>query len=487
MSSQKLTSLPTIAAIALTDPFYVVDLSLGVNGSSQISYSDLFGEIIRDVSVHLADAITNTLSTVFTVRHSSSGSVVDGFGSRTEFRLESDSNGNRLAGALDVYWMTAADATRTSALSVSLVNSGSDFLLLQASPSSFALYSNAFAFDPSGLLRLGISGSIAGKLDIAGSTSGLIRIQGAAVAGSYTLTLPVNDGSSGQFLQTDGSGVLSWQTVSAAPGGSDTQFQYNNSSAFAGSANFAYVSSALAYTRNSIGATSTDGMILQNTAAAAAGAQQWSPRLRFTGQGWKTDATAASQTVDCIIELVPVQEGPTPGGHLSISTQINGGGFTERVLVSAGVPNQYYPGLYVGGYTGGSYIPDLNMFAIGDPVSSILFNGANCGLGITKSSLPAIRLRGVQLLGGDDNYQIQSNGLGHLSLTPSTDIWEYPDRAVSFKFGTTSGVKIGTATGQKIGFWNATPVIQQVLATGGGATVDNVISLLQTLGLCKQS
>jgi len=53
--------------------------------------------------------------------------------------------------------------------------------------------------------------------------------------------------------------------------------------------------------------------------------------------------------------------------------------------------------------------------------------------------------------------------------------------------GTTTGIKFGTATGQKIGFWNATPVAQQVLATGAGATSDNIITLLQTLGLCKQS
>ena len=53
--------------------------------------------------------------------------------------------------------------------------------------------------------------------------------------------------------------------------------------------------------------------------------------------------------------------------------------------------------------------------------------------------------------------------------------------------GTTTGMKIGTATGQKLGFWNATPVVQQVLATGTGKTVDNVITFLQTLGLCKQS
>lgn len=37
---------------------------------------------------------------------------------------------------------------------------------------------------------------------------------------SYTLTLPVDDGTSGQYLQTDGSGALSWQTVSG--GGSSS-------------------------------------------------------------------------------------------------------------------------------------------------------------------------------------------------------------------------------------------------------------------------
>ena len=57
----------------------------------------------------------------------------------------------------------------------------------------------------------------------------------------------------------------------------------------------------------------------------------------------------------------------------------------------------------------------------------------------------------------------------------------------NIEFGTATGGKIGTATGEKLCFWGVTPVVQQVLATGGGATVDNVISLLQTLGLCKQA
>lgn len=55
----------------------------------------------------------------------------------------------------------------------------------------------------------------------------------------------------------------------------------------------------------------------------------------------------------------------------------------------------------------------------------------------------------------------------------------------NLNFGTASGTRIGTGTTQRIGFWNATPVAQQVLATG--STTDQVITLLQTLGLCRQS
>jgi hypothetical protein len=39
-----------------------------------------------------------------------------------------------------------------------------------------------------------------------------VQIQGVALAGNYTLTLPVDDGTDGQYLKTNGSGVLSWDT-----------------------------------------------------------------------------------------------------------------------------------------------------------------------------------------------------------------------------------------------------------------------------------
>jgi hypothetical protein len=51
-------------------------------------------------------------------------------------------------------------------------------------------------------------------LRLNGSSSGYVELDVPAAAGSHTLTLPDGGGSSGQYLQTNGSGALSWATVS---------------------------------------------------------------------------------------------------------------------------------------------------------------------------------------------------------------------------------------------------------------------------------
>ena len=50
-------------------------------------------------------------------------------------------------------------------------------------------------------------------LKLKGSTSGFTAIDAPATAGDNTLVLPADNGSASQYLQTDGSGVLSWATV----------------------------------------------------------------------------------------------------------------------------------------------------------------------------------------------------------------------------------------------------------------------------------
>ena len=54
------------------------------------------------------------------------------------------------------------------------------------------------------------------SLRLNGSTSGYVELDAPAAAGSNTLVLPDGNGTSGQYLQTDGSGGLSWQTVTPA-------------------------------------------------------------------------------------------------------------------------------------------------------------------------------------------------------------------------------------------------------------------------------
>jgi len=66
-------------------------------------------------------------------------------------------------------------------------------------------------------------------LRLNGSSSGYVELDVPADAGSHTLTLPDGGGDSGQYLQTDGSGVLSWAGVTT---GKILQVQHssNNSS-----------------------------------------------------------------------------------------------------------------------------------------------------------------------------------------------------------------------------------------------------------------
>jgi trimeric autotransporter adhesin len=56
---------------------------------------------------------------------------------------------------------------------------------------------------------------VKGTLHLSGSTSGYVGIAPPAAAGSTTYTLPAADGTSGQVLSTNGSGILSWATASS--------------------------------------------------------------------------------------------------------------------------------------------------------------------------------------------------------------------------------------------------------------------------------
>jgi hypothetical protein len=57
---------------------------------------------------------------------------------------------------------------------------------------------------------------VKGTLRLSGATSGYVGLAPASAAGSTTYTLPSADGTSGQFLRTNGSGTLSWGAAGSA-------------------------------------------------------------------------------------------------------------------------------------------------------------------------------------------------------------------------------------------------------------------------------
>lgn len=66
-----------------------------------------------------------------------------------------------------------------------------------------------------GSVNLGTVGTESGVINWNGSISGTVKMQSAAAAGTWTMTLPTTDGGANEFLQTDGNGVTSWAASGA--------------------------------------------------------------------------------------------------------------------------------------------------------------------------------------------------------------------------------------------------------------------------------
>lgn len=163
--------------------------------------------------------------------------------------------------------------------------------------------------------------SVSGNAGTATALATARAINGVNFDGSTPITVPAAAGTLTGATLASGVTASSLISLGAAPA--------------LGAATATSIAAAGAFsTTQAIAAVSTDGVLLTNTTSATAGAQKWSPRLHFTGQGWKTTATAGSQTVDFIEELQPVQGAANPTANLVWSSQINGAGYNARMTFS---------------------------------------------------------------------------------------------------------------------------------------------------------
>lgn len=93
---------------------------------------------------------------------------------------------------------------------------------------------------------------------------------------------------------------------------------------------------------------------------------------------------------------------------------------------------------------------------------NLLCNGVN-GILIGANNVAATEI-GFYLRGTATTNKVLS--LTNTSITVSD--------AINFVFNTTTGTKLGTATSQKIGVWNATPIVQPTTAVAGATLVFNL-------------
>src|SRR5581483_10006556 len=164
--------------------------------------------------------------------------------------------------------------------------------------------------------------SIASANGFAGSSSG-------GTTPTLTLSTSVNG-----FLQGNGTAISAATTT-----GSGSTLVLNNGPTFTGNpitfatpaTNFFNVQA------QNLGTTqdATKGISVNNTTAAAAGAQQISPAIVLEGQGWKTNATAASQSVKFQEYVLPVQGTAAPTGQWLLQKSIAGAAYTTVITVNS--------------------------------------------------------------------------------------------------------------------------------------------------------
>lgn len=276
-------------------------------------------------------------------------------------------------------------------------------------------------------------------------------------------------------------------------GGSDKSVQFNNAGALAGDSNFQYNTATGFATISNDGTTgttqleirenvasatpdATSGINLVNVTAAAVNSQRISPTLVFEGQGWKTTATAASQSMKMQQYLIPVQGSTAPTANWVVGFSTNASAYTTRFFLTS-VGNITLDGAYTSsvGSTTNSFISSTsavtaNFQTISAGVNSTsnassffagassityyrtLFGGNSLSVVAGNAPYATVNIQATGLgLAASGNYQL----LTQLNINPVT-----ATRNGTSKINDTASVYVNgastlTVTGKNYALWSA--------------------------------
>lgn len=234
-------------------------------------------------------------------------------------------------------------------------------------------------------------------LDFITNVQGSILYRGAS---NWSFLGP---GTLGQFLKTQGSGAdPAWATVSATPGGSNTQIQYNDSSSFNGSSKFTYVKA-------------TDTVVIGN-------------ELRFTESSGGGDYVGikARFSVTSVTYLLPSTDG---GGGQVLTTDGSGGLSWTDVSTSATTPGgsntqvQYNDSGAFGGDAGLTYDETNKNLTVGNELRLSDDDASNYIALKAPSNVTSNVTLTLPSNDGDNGQVLITDGTGGLSWgTPSAGV-----------------------------------------------------------------
>lgn len=280
-------------------------------------------------------------------------------------------------------------------------------------------------------LAAGVMGVGAGnELRFQGATSDYVGIKAPATATSWTLTLPNAVASvTGHALTSTTAGVASWGVLGVVGGGT-------------GAATFTAFSVICAGTTatgafQNVSGLGTSGQVLTSNGAGAL-------------PTWQAAASAGANTA--LSNLASV----------AVNTPLV---FTGQSQLTSGVANT---GTNVG------HIFDTANSMSGTTLLASFRNAGTQRVGINDDGSIAVATVDTDVLTWQNGQKISTNG-GTLTLTGGAATLTLSNANVcvinavsgltltdttNIVINTTTGTKIGTGATQKIGFWNATPIVQ---------------------------
>ena len=230
------------ASLEYKDAFFdgtVTTDALTVSGTSALAETTITTTTTGDSLLLTTTEDSNSAAPVITLKRNSSSPADSDYLGRIKFKGENDADQEVQYGSISGKILDASDGTEDGAIEFNVKKAGSNVIALRLNSDELKLL-NSTGIDVDGTSVLdGVTitdntittNESNSPLELKANGTGAVKV----VSGGVTFTLPTTDGSDGDFLKTDGSGVLSFAS-STTTASDDTRAVVKNNKSVGSSA-----------------------------------------------------------------------------------------------------------------------------------------------------------------------------------------------------------------------------------------------------------